>query len=62
MPNFAIYKDNVVINVIFAENKEIAEQVTGMSSVETEGVPWINWTLIDGEWVSPEQNTLETFE
>lgn len=53
MPNFAIYKDNVILNVIVADSKQIAEEVTGASAIETDGNPWIDWTLIDGVWTAP---------
>lgn len=52
--NYAIIKDNKVINVIVADSKEIAEEVTGLEAVETTGQPWVNWARIDGQWVEPE--------
>ncbi len=62
MANYAIYKDTVIINVVFAENKEIVETLTGMNAIETEGSPWIGWTLIGGEWVAPITEVPEDFE
>lgn len=53
MANFAIIDGDTVVNVIVADSQEIAEEVTGLSVVETEGEPWIGWTLIDGGWVAP---------
>jgi hypothetical protein len=53
MANYAIIENDAVINVIVAESKEIAEQVTGTEAVETTGQPWIGWQRIDGEWVDP---------
>ena len=53
MSNFAIIDGDTVVNVIVADSREIAEEVTGLSAVETDGEPWIGWTLIDGEWVAP---------
>lgn len=53
MPNFAIHDGSTVVNVIVADSKEIAEEVTGMSALETEGEPWIGWTLTDGVWTAP---------
>lgn len=53
MANFAIIENNVVINVIVAGSKEIAEQVTGLEATETTGEPWTGWLLVDGEWVNP---------
>lgn len=53
MSNFAIYQDNVIVNVIVADSKEIAEQITGMSAIETNGSPWIGWTKQGDTWVAP---------
>lgn len=51
--NFAVISGNTVVNVIVADSQEIAEDVTGAAVLQTEGVPWIGWTLIDDEWVEP---------
>lgn len=53
MTNYAIHDGQTVVNVIVAESAEIAEEVTGMNAVATDGVPWLGWTLIDGEWLAP---------
>jgi hypothetical protein len=50
MPNFAIHDGTTVLNVIVADSLDIAEQVTGMSALETEGAPWIGWTLEAEGW------------
>jgi hypothetical protein len=55
MTNFAIYKDDLILNVIVADSKEIAEQVTGMKAIQTEGEPWMGWTLENDEWKPPVQ-------
>lgn len=55
MPNFAIHDGSTVVNVIVADSKEIAEEVTGLSAVEADGEPWIGWTLVDGVWTAPPQ-------
>jgi hypothetical protein len=40
MANFAVLEDNVVINVLVAENLEDAEQATGLTCIEyTEELP-----------------------
>lgn len=39
MPNFEIYDGETLVNVIVADSKEIAEQVTGM--IATEVIPII---------------------
>lgn len=54
MANYAIVKDDKVINVIVADSKEIAEQLTECEVVETEGEPWLGWTRVDGVWKDPE--------
>lgn len=53
MPNYAIHDGATVHNVIVCDTQGLAEELTGMQAVETEGVPWIGWTLVDGEWVDP---------
>jgi hypothetical protein len=53
MANFAIIENDVVTNVIVADSKEIAEEVTGAEALETIGQPWIGWQRVDGEWVDP---------
>jgi hypothetical protein len=34
MAKFAILENNIVINIIIADSKEIAEEATGLSAVE----------------------------
>jgi hypothetical protein len=47
MANFAVIKENVVTNIIVAESKEVAENVTGLSCIDyTEG--WDYENGIDG--------------
>ena len=53
MPNYAIIENKKVINVIVAEDKESAEEVSGLSAIETDGEPWIDWTLEADGWRSP---------
>jgi hypothetical protein len=53
MPNFAIHDGSRVVNVIVADDVETAESVTGMSAVETEGSPWIGWTMESEGWRRP---------
>jgi hypothetical protein len=56
MSNYAIKDGSVIVNVIVAETKEIAESVTNLEAIEvTEELPiGIGWTLVDGEWQIPE--------
>jgi len=53
MTNFAIYDGFAVVNVIVADSQEIAEDVTGLTALETYGVPWIGWTLVNDVWTAP---------
>ena len=53
MANYAISDGSRIINVIVADSKEIAEQATGMTAIETFGEPWIDWTLEEEGWRPP---------
>lgn len=53
MPNYAIHDGATVHNVIVCDTQALAEELTGMQAVETEGRPWIGWIWVDGEWVDP---------
>lgn len=60
MPNFAIINGTTVSNVIVADTKEIALEVTNADdAIETDGQPWIGWTLVDGEWIKPTEQENE---
>lgn len=53
MPNFAIHDGTTVVNVIIADSVEVAEELTGLSALETEGAPWIGWTMEVEGWRPP---------
>lgn len=53
MPKFAVHNGVCVLNVIVADSQTVAEEVTGLNAVETEGEPWIGWTLHGDEWRPP---------
>lgn len=53
MPNYAVHDGRIITNVIVADAATIAELVTGLSAIETDGVPWLNWELVNGTWVHP---------
>jgi hypothetical protein len=56
MANFAVIKDGVVNNVIVAETKEIAEEVTSLTCVEVSlepGSPAIGWTYDGKDFSAP---------
>lgn len=58
MANYLIIQNNKVINVIVAETKEIAEQVTGLEAIEsTNATPALNWTRSDNVWIPPIRET-----
>jgi hypothetical protein len=52
MANYAVIENNEVINVIVADNKEIAEEVTGLTCIDvTDGWDYDNG--IDGKMFFP---------
>lgn len=56
MPNFAVIKNNKVINVIVADNKTIAENVTGDICIEIlaePGQPGIGWAYENEQFIAP---------
>lgn len=56
MANYAVIKDGIVNNVIVADSKEIAEQVTGLTCIEYEnvpGAPVIGWTYDGTSFSAP---------
>ena len=55
MTNYAVINGNVVENIIVADTKEIAEQITGKECVEyTDSNPaGIRWTYADGVFTAP---------
>lgn len=54
MPNFAVLDhNNVVSNVIVAENKEIAEDVTGNICVPCEGTQYLGARWNGNEFIMP---------
>jgi hypothetical protein len=55
MATFAVMNSNIVENIIVADTKEIAEQVTGKECVEyTDSNPaGIGWTYADGVFTAP---------
>jgi len=55
MANYAIMDDNIVENVIVANTKEIAEEVTGRTCIEyTDSNPaGLGYTYADGVFAAP---------
>lgn len=56
MANYAVIQENKVINVIVADTKEIAEEVTGLICVEytRENPAGIGWTWDGTNFIGPE--------
>lgn len=53
--NYAIIENETVINIIVAENEEIAQNVSGLNEIillENESLG-IGWTRVDGVWIDP---------
>jgi hypothetical protein len=61
MPNYAVIENNKVLNVIIADSKEIAEQVTGMTCVESlpENPAVIGLGYTDGVFEQPKPSVIE---
>jgi hypothetical protein len=61
MPNYGVVERNIIVNVIVAENKEIAETVTGRVCVELPHYDvGAGWTYEGGNFfapIEPEQTT-----
>lgn len=53
MPSYALYQNNEIINIILAENKEMAEQASGLNAIQINKYPGIGWILVDGNWNPP---------
>jgi hypothetical protein len=55
MATFAVIQDNIVINAIVADTKEIAEQVTGSTCVEytDENPAGIGYTYDGENFIAP---------
>lgn len=53
MKKYAIIDHNEIVNVISAESEEEAKLVSGLDVIETEGQPWLYWTLKDDVWIPP---------
>ena len=57
MANFAVINNGIVVNVILADSKEIAEDVTGLTCIEYEfepGAPGIGWAYNGTVFTAPE--------
>ena len=56
MANYAVIKNNKVVNVIIADSKEIAEMVTSLECIEIEavpGAPGTNWSYDGTSFIAP---------
>jgi hypothetical protein len=57
MKNYAVVDNNIVINTIVADSKEIAEEVTGKQCIEYQdenpmGIGW-SWSNVYNKYISP---------
>lgn len=57
MPNFAVIDGQNVVNVVFADSKEIAEEITGKSCIECTNNPYAEpgGTYVDGVFYQRKQ-------
>lgn len=55
MNNYALIKDDKVVNVIIAESIQIAEEVSALECVEIseDNIPWIGFLRKNDNWVKP---------
>lgn len=53
MSNWAIVKDNIVIDMIVSDSKEYVENNFDAEILEDDGYIGIGWTNIDGSWKAP---------
>jgi hypothetical protein len=54
MSYFAVIEDNKIVNVIVADSKEIAEQVTSLQCVNVDGIDaGIGWSYDGTTFTSP---------
>jgi hypothetical protein len=53
MANYAVLNGDTVANVIDAPSLEVAQEATGLECVECDGLFWIGWKRINGEWIAP---------
>lgn len=53
--NFAVISNNNVTNLIIADSKEVAEEVTGLTCIEytDENRPLIGWTYDGVNFIDP---------
>lgn len=55
MSNWLIHNENIIINAIVADSKEIAEEATGYKAfpASEDAKPWINWIKYNDSWIPP---------
>ena len=54
MKNWIIVENDIVINLIIADTKEIAQEVSGKEAIGDNGYICIGWDRKSGEWKSPQ--------
>ena len=55
MAVWLVHDGTTIVNAVLADTQQIAEDVTGLDVIpaSVDGVPWIGWILVNGEWVEP---------
>jgi hypothetical protein len=59
MANFAVIKDEVVVNIIDAPSKEVAEEATRSTCIEytNESPARIGWTYDGTQFINPQEES-----
>lgn len=53
MPNYILHNGKEVINACVAESIDDVKNITDLQIMESDGEPWIGWTLEEEGWRSP---------
>lgn len=53
MPYFALHDGNLVHDVIVADSLAHAQELTELNVLETDGEPWVLWTMEEDGWRKP---------
>lgn len=53
MPNYILHDGKTVINACVADNIDIVKQLTDLNVMQSDGEPWIGWTLEEEGWRPP---------
>lgn len=53
MPKYILHNGEKVINACVAENIDAVAEITDLQVMESDGEPWIGWTLEEEGWRRP---------